>query len=102
MNSAVEYDCVVVGAGTAGGVRAARLSGDGVTHVLPVGADGPGVPEATPLAPAWPRSLPGVRASEGLRAAGASTGPALRRDDRATVRVVAEPAADSFSPKGAW
>lgn len=102
MSSAVEYDYVVVGAGTAGRVRAARLSEDAVYRVLPVRAGGPGAPEATLLALPWPRSLPGVRAHEGLRVAGASTRWALREDSRATLRVIDEPAADSVSPKGAW
>ncbi|MFE0633297.1 hypothetical protein ACFW3D_41020 [Streptomyces sp. NPDC058864] len=48
MSQAVEYDHLVVGAGTAAGVPAARLTEDGGARFLPLEAGGSEVPEAMP------------------------------------------------------
>ncbi|MFD8073468.1 GMC oxidoreductase [Streptomyces sp. NPDC059718] len=77
MSQAVEYDYVVVGAGTAGSVPASRLSEDGGARVLLLEAGGPHVPEAMPVPPAWPR-LPGTSSDWGDRTTEqASTGTSV-------------------------
>ncbi|HEX4246514.1 MAG TPA: GMC family oxidoreductase N-terminal domain-containing protein [Pseudonocardia sp.] len=73
----MSYDFVVVGAGTAGCVLAARLSEDPGTRVLLLEAGSARLPAITPVPPAWPGLL-GTPANWGeLTTAQASTGTAV-------------------------
>ncbi|WP_406262724.1 GMC family oxidoreductase N-terminal domain-containing protein [Actinacidiphila glaucinigra] len=101
MSQAVEYNYVVVGAGTAGSVLTARLSEDGGARVLLLEAGGPEVPEAMPTPPAWPRLL-GTASDWGDRTTGqAPTGTPVSGNTNATLYGIAERAAGFVSRKGA-
>ncbi|MFD7374287.1 FAD-binding protein [Streptomyces sp. RLB3-17] len=66
MGSVSEFDYVVVGAGTAGCVIAARLSQDSGARVLLLEAGGREPLEAMAIPPAWPTLL-GTSADWGAR-----------------------------------
>lgn len=73
----MEYDYVVVGAGTAGSVLAARLSEDQGVSVLLLEAGGAGAPEFIAHPPAWPRLLGTSRNWRERTAEQASTGTSI-------------------------
>ncbi|MGW5277330.1 GMC oxidoreductase [Streptomyces sp. NPDC004044] len=116
MSQAVEYDYVVVGAGAAGRVPAARLSEDSNTHMHRLEAGGAEAPPPLSAPPAWPRRLGAsrnwgertavelrVRDIDGLQITDASVMPSIvSGNTNAAVHGTAKRAADVFTQPGRW